>query len=129
MATMLRRNRHPTTAQEVHPLVDDPVDDEVIVRATEVPMALVRHSLGVLTLDDALAPIARKSALSDLAVAATLAWGALESGALPARANLAELPDAVFARTSEEELRGVLDQGRGLRLRCLETIAARHRRM
>ena len=105
-----------------------PAMERALVRATEVPMALARRSRDVLALDETLAPVARKSALSDLAVAATLAWGALESGALTARANLADLPDADFARTSEDELRGLLDQGRALRLRLLETIAARARR-
>src|SRR5262249_56357178 len=94
-----------------------PAMERALVRATEVPMALARCSRDVLALDDTLAPMARESALSDLVVAATLAWGALESGAQTARANLADLKDADFARTSEEELRALLDQGQALRLR------------
>ncbi|HXJ81292.1 MAG TPA: cyclodeaminase/cyclohydrolase family protein [Candidatus Methylomirabilis sp.] len=102
-----------------------PEMERALVRATEVPMMLARRCQDVLTLTEALAPRARRSALSDLAVAGTLAWGALESGALTARANLSELADAEFVRMTEGELRALLEHGRDTRHRLLETIAAR----
>jgi len=67
----------------------------------------------------------RASALSDLGVAAALAWGALESGVLTARANLADVTDARFATVSEDELAALLAEGREARQRASETIAGR----
>jgi len=61
-------------------------------------------------------------------VAAALAGGALESGVLTARANLAEVTDARFARASEDELAVLLAEGREARQRASETIASRTRR-
>ena len=96
-----------------------------LARATEVPMKLAAASRDVLALGETLAPLARRSALSDLAVAAALAWGALESGAVTARANLAEVADAGLARRSETELTGLLANGQHARHRLQETIRAR----
>jgi methenyltetrahydrofolate cyclohydrolase len=99
--------------------------ERALARATEVPMKLAAASRDVLALSETLAPLARRSALSDLAVAAALAWGALESGAATARANLAEVVDAELARSSETELTGLLANGQHTRHRLLETIRAR----
>ncbi len=99
-----------------------------LTRATEVPLMLARGSRDVLALCESVAPRARASALSDLGVAAALAVGALESGVLTARANLAEVTDARFARASEDELAVLLAEGREARQRVLETIASRTRR-
>ncbi len=99
--------------------------ERALVQATEVPMRLAAASRDVLALAETLAPLARRSALSDLAVASALAWGALESGALTARANLADVADAEFARMSESELTGLLASGQDARRRLLGTIAAR----
>jgi formiminotetrahydrofolate cyclodeaminase len=96
-----------------------------LARATEVPMALATASRDVLALGAILAPVARRSALSDLAVAGALAWGALESGALTARANLAEVADPAFVRTCERELSGLLAQGQDARGRLAEATRAR----
>ena len=99
-----------------------------LTRATEVPLMLARGSRDVLALCESVAPRARASALSDLGVAAALAGGALESGVLTARANLAEVTDARFARASEDELAVLLAEGREARQRALETIASRTKR-
>jgi len=99
-----------------------------LTRATEVPLMLARGSRDVLALCESVAPRARASALSDLGVAAALAGGALESGVLTARANLADVTDARFARASEDELAVLLVEGREARQRVLETIASRTRR-
>ena len=99
-----------------------------LTRATEVPLMLARGSRDVLALCESVAPRARASALSDLGVAAALAVGALESGVLTARANLADVTDARFARASEDELAVLLAEGREARQRVLETIASRTRR-
>jgi len=99
--------------------------ERALVRATEAPMHLAAASGEVLALAETLAPLARRSALSDLASACALAWGALESGALTARANLADMADAEFVRMSESALTGALARGRDARCRLQETIAAR----
>ena len=99
-----------------------------LTRATEVPLMLARGSRDVLALCESVAPRARASALSDLGVAAALAGAALESGVLTARANLADVTDARFARASEDELAVLLVEGREARQRVLETIASRTRR-
>jgi formiminotetrahydrofolate cyclodeaminase len=96
-----------------------------LARATEVPVRLARASRDVLALCETLAPLARRSALSDLAVAAALAGAALESGALTARANLAEAMDSEVARKSESELGDLLASGQGVRRRLSAIVAAR----
>jgi len=101
--------------------------ERALARATEIPTRLVKASSDALALGDRIAPLARKSALSDLAVAATLAWAALESGALTARANLASMKDAGFVRTAEGELARFVANGVEARRRLLETITSRSR--
>jgi methenyltetrahydrofolate cyclohydrolase len=103
------------------------VVERALVRATKVPLVLARTCRDVLALCEAAAPRTRPSTLSDLGVAAALAWGALESGALTARANLADVADEAFVRASEEELAGVLAGGQEARRRVSETIAGRMR--
>jgi formiminotetrahydrofolate cyclodeaminase len=99
-----------------------------LARATEVPIQAVRASREVLALCETLAPLARRTALSDLAVAASLAWSAIESGALTARTNLAEAQAPEVARTSERELSGLLASGQDARGRLSATMAARANR-
>lgn len=101
--------------------------ERALVHATQVPLALARTCRDVLALCEAAASRTRASTLSDLGVAAALAWGALESGGLTARANLADVADAAFVRASEEELAGVLAGGQEARRRVSETIERRMR--
>ncbi len=101
------------------------VVQRAVARATEVPLLLARGSRDVLALCETVASQVRPSTLSDLGVAAALAWGALESGALTARANLGDVRDAQVARVSEAELAGLLAEGREARHRASETIARR----
>ncbi len=104
----------------------DAVERALIV-ATEVPLAVVRSCREVLALCEAAAPRARASTLSDLGVAAALAWGALESGALTARSNLGDVADRAFVRASEEELTTVPADGQEARRRLSHAIAERMR--
>jgi formiminotetrahydrofolate cyclodeaminase len=96
-----------------------------LARATEVPMRLAAACREVLVLAEILAPLARRTALSDLGVAGTLAWGALESGVLTARANLGRMADAKLARRHESDLAGLLAAGQDGRQRLMETTAGR----
>ena len=86
-----------------------------LIGATEVPMALTRHSVDVLALCASAVQRARASTLGDLGVAAATAWSAVESAALTARANLAGMADETYARRAERELASLLDRGRDAR--------------
>ncbi len=91
-------------------------------------MSVASASGNVLSLCERLAAAARESTLSDLAVASSLAWSALESGAATARANLAHAAEADAVRTGDGELTRLLASGQAARARLLGTIAARSRR-
>ena len=99
-----------------------------LARATETPLMMARSSRDVLVLCEAVAARARPRTISDLGVAATLAWGALEAAALTARANLADVTDARFARVAQGELADLLAQGRAAHERLSDTIAGRANR-
>jgi methenyltetrahydrofolate cyclohydrolase len=102
--------------------------ERALARATEVPVQLCRGSREVLGLCESVAPRARPSTLADLAVAAGLAWGALESGAVVARANLGAMADTPLSRGSEAELARLSGHGEEARQRVSETIAGRMKR-
>ena len=102
-----------------------PALEAALARATDVPLALVTGSRDVLAMCEAVGTRARPSALSDLGVAASLAWGALEAGAVTARANLKELTDSEFVRESEQRLKGLVMEGETLCRRASEAIAKR----
>jgi formiminotetrahydrofolate cyclodeaminase len=94
-------------------------------RAIAAPLDIARASRDVLALSETLGPRARRSAVSDLGVAAALAWGALESGVLTARVNLGGLTDAEFARQAADELEQLLADGERSRRRASEIITRR----
>jgi formiminotetrahydrofolate cyclodeaminase len=79
----------------------------------------------VLSLGEAVAEEARASTLSDLGVACALAWAALESAALTARVNLAELADPGIARGWQGELDELLAEGRRARQHVSDVLARR----
>lgn len=99
-----------------------------LTRATETPLMMARSSREVLSLSETLAHHARPRTVSDLGVAAVLAWGALEAAALTVRANLADLSDAEFVRSAERELADVLAEAKGARERASDVLAGRSRR-
>jgi methenyltetrahydrofolate cyclohydrolase len=93
--------------------------------ATAVPLSISRNSREVLALCEAVAPRARASAISDLGVAAVLAWAALDSGASTVRANLKSVTDTEFREASERELRTLLSDGEQARGRLSRMVAER----
>jgi methenyltetrahydrofolate cyclohydrolase len=93
--------------------------------ATAVPLSISRNSREVLALCEAVAPRARASAVSDLGVAAALAWAALDSGATTVRANLKSVTDAEFREASEREVRTLLSDGEQARGRVSRMVAER----
>jgi methenyltetrahydrofolate cyclohydrolase len=93
--------------------------------ATAVPLSISRNSREVLALCEAVAPRARASAVSDLGVAAALAWAALDSGATTVRANLKSVTDEEFREASEREVRTLLFDGEQVRGRVSRLVAER----
>lgn len=94
-------------------------------RATEVPLRLATRSCELLGLCDAVVPEVRPAVLNDLAVAAGLAWAALESGARTAESNLKDLDAAGFITTCERDLKRLVGEGAELRARFTERFATR----
>jgi len=94
-------------------------------RATDVPVAITRAARNVLAAAARLTEVARVSTLSDLSVATTLAWAALEAGAVTARSNLAVSEDEGYARDGLTELARLIDEGAALRRRSLAIVEKR----
>lgn len=99
--------------------------EAAMMRATEVPLGVVRASRDVLALCARTAPRARASALSDLGVAAALAWGALDAAALTVRTNLRDLRDDERRRAAAAELEGLVAGGAESRRHASGIIASR----
>ncbi len=94
-------------------------------RATEVPLDLVEASRDVLGLCARAAPQARASTLGDLQVAAALARGALDGGAVTVRINLRDSTDTDFPAAAGRKVDALAAEGHGLIEQVLNAIAAR----
>jgi len=92
-----------------------------LVRATDAPLAVARVAHDVLALAATLAPVARRSARSDLAVGADLAAGALDGAARTVRANLGELGDRPYVTRVGDEITKLLADADALRRRATGT--------
>jgi len=91
--------------------------------ATDVPITIAATARDVLAAATRIAPAARPSALSDLGVAAALAWAALEAGTATARSNLVVAEDETYTRGAFAQLARLIDEGATLR-RCVTDIVA-----
>jgi formiminotetrahydrofolate cyclodeaminase len=91
--------------------------------ATEVPLAVAESARDTLALAGRLAPRARPSTRSDLAVAVHLANGALESGAVTARANLAALGASTESAALRRRLERAEREGGAARRDALDALA------
>ena len=98
---------------------------QALRRAIDAPLDVVRLGREVLGLCETLAPRARRSAISDLGVAAALAWGALESGALTARVNLTASSDTEFVRATAREVEQLTSEGAAARQRASSVVTRR----
>jgi formiminotetrahydrofolate cyclodeaminase len=112
-------------ARRLSPEARGPSLRDALGRATEVPLEVARAGATLLAHGAALVEQARASTVSDLGVAAALAWAALEAGALTARANLATLDDAAAGVATGRELDALTAQGTALRGRVAEAVARR----
>jgi formiminotetrahydrofolate cyclodeaminase len=94
-----------------------------LVRATETPLAVAAAAADVLDLAGRVTPGIRVSTQSDVAVAAWLAWAAIQAASCTARANLADCTDHVFAGDAEGKITGLLERGTAARQRVLAAIS------
>ncbi|MBI3826885.1 MAG: cyclodeaminase/cyclohydrolase family protein [Candidatus Rokubacteria bacterium] len=79
--------------------------------ATDTVLDVARSSAGVIATCLAVAPAARPATRSDVAVAASLAWGALQGATLTAHANLAGLASGPFVERGCTELDRLMAEG------------------
>ena len=93
--------------------------------ATDVPVAIARAARDVLVAAAEVGAVARASTLSDLSVAAALAWAGLEAGVATARTNLAACEDEAYARDALTGLARLIDEAAALRRRILEIVEER----
>lgn len=84
---------------------------EALRHATTVPVAVAALARDVLVRCVRVAPPARVSTLSDLGVASSLAWAALEAAARTARTNLADAADAEYVAATLVDLARLIDEG------------------
>ena len=96
-----------------------------LVRATDVPLEVVRIARGTLALGEAAAPRARATVLGDLRAAVALAWGAIEAAAVTVKANRVELTDPVLAARFRKELDDSLVEAEAFRRRARTLIEQR----
>lgn len=99
--------------------------EAALKRAVDPPLEIARMGREVLGLCETLAPRARRSTVSDLGVAAWLAWSALESGALTARVNLKGTTDTAFAATAAREVQELTHEGAESRHRASTIVTTR----
>jgi formiminotetrahydrofolate cyclodeaminase len=105
------------------PRRDDAVH-RALLRATEVPLELARAARDVLALAESLAPGCRRSARSDLDVAATLAAAALDAAAGTVRTNLRDLKHVEVTARIGPELDALVDESRARRQRLARLVGS-----
>ncbi len=110
------RRRRPPIAVAVH---------RALHTATEVPLAVAESARDTLALAHGLAGRARPATLSDLAVGVHLAHGALQSGAVTARANLAALGASAESAALGRRLERAEREGGVSRQAALGSLARR----
>jgi len=86
--------------------------DEALRRATLLPLSVMELSLEVLKLAEELLEKGNKNALSDTAVSAVLAYGAMESAYFNVLINCLSIKDLVFKEASISKAKGYLETGK-----------------
>jgi len=99
--------------------------ERALQAATEIPLAVLETARDALELFRSLAPRARPSTASDLAVGVHLAWAAAHSGAVTARANLDDLPASPAATALDRRLRRGLLEAEALHRELVSRLADR----
>jgi Formimidoyltetrahydrofolate cyclodeaminase (EC 4.3.1.4) len=93
---------------------------EVLVSATNTPLAIAQNCFQVLKLAQALAPIGNKAAISDVGVAAYLAEGSLKSAMFSVDINLPQIKDTDYQAMVKAERERLFEQAAQI---CHDTVA------
>lgn len=93
---------------------------EVLVSATDTPLAIAQNCFQVLKLAQALAPIGNKGAISDVGVAAYLAESSLKSALFSVDINLPQIKNAQYQAEVTAERERLLEQAAQI---CRDTVA------
>jgi formiminotetrahydrofolate cyclodeaminase len=83
---------------------------EVLVSATDTPLAIARNCFQVLKLAQALAPIGNKAAISDVGVAAYLAESSLKSAMFSVDINLPQIKNTDYQSKVKAERERLFEQ-------------------
>jgi len=79
-------------------------------KASMIPLEVASCCLGVLTLARSIAGKANKNTVSDLGVAAQVAYAGVEGAVMNVKINLPSIKDAAWAGEKLEKTQGILDQ-------------------
>lgn len=93
---------------------------EVLVSATDTPLAIAQNCFQVLKLAQALAPIGNKAAISDVGVAAYLAESSLKSAMFSVDINLPQIKDTDYQAMVKAERERLFEQAAQ---NCHDTVA------
>lgn len=98
---------------------------EVLIEATESPLAVARKCLEVLELAKNLAPIGNKGAISDVGVAAYLSESALKSAMLSVDINLPQIKDETYKKKITIEREAMFQQAARLLAETVSIVQSR----
>lgn len=93
---------------------------EVLVSATDTPLAIAQNCFQVLKLAQALAPIGNKAAISDVGVAAYLAESSLKSAMFSVDINLPQIKNSDYQAKVKAERERLFEQAARI---CQDTVA------
>lgn len=93
---------------------------EVLISATDTPLAISQNCFRILQLAQRIAPIGNKGAISDVGVSAYLAESALKSAMLSVDINLPGIKDGAYQERVKAERTRLFEQAAII---CAETVA------
>ncbi|MDD2234200.1 MAG: cyclodeaminase/cyclohydrolase family protein [Desulfitobacteriaceae bacterium] len=99
---------------------------EVLISATDTPLAIAQNSFQVLKLAQALAPIGNKAAISDIGVAAYLAESSLKSAMFSVDINLPQIKNPYYQAQVKAERERLFEQAAQI---CRDTVAVVQNRL
>lgn len=103
----------------------DKLIQEALKGATEVPLAIGKMCLDILSLVDEIAPIGSKMAISDAGVAAYLAEAGLQAALLNVDINVPQIKDEEFVNQALEQKKGLIAKAKEIKERSTSTVSRR----
>ncbi|SHN78466.1 cyclodeaminase/cyclohydrolase family protein [Desulfitobacterium chlororespirans] len=98
---------------------------EVLVSATDTPLAIAQNCYAVLELAQELAPIGNKGAISDVGVAAYLAESALKAAMFSVDINLPQVKDSDYQEKVKAERERLFAQAEKLKNETVAVVQSR----